>query len=76
MIKRFSSFFLDEKILFIFFLIKKRSKKIKAEYVFATFTCLFLNKIKLATLKHYFVFNGIVCVKLAAKKYKAVFTPR
>src|SRR5690606_2598885 len=41
----------------------------------ATFTCLFLNRKELADARASFCFNGIVCVKLAAKPCLAALTP-
>ncbi|TYR38081.1 hypothetical protein FXV77_02020 [Sphingobacterium phlebotomi] len=50
----------------------KKKQKIKAEYGFAIFPYLFLNRMELASLRQHSVFNGIAFTKMAAKQYKAV----
>ena len=61
------------KISLHFFLDEKTKQKNQGLVCFRYLYLSIPKQNKLAVAQTNFVFNGIVCVKLAAKKYKAVF---
>jgi len=54
-----------------FFLDKKTKQKNQGLERFRYFSLFIPKQNKLASLKQYFVFNGIICRKMAAEKFKA-----